>query len=76
MKTKLRFVGPPEGSLRHHPQLHTLTSSVNTCVKNLGVLLDSDLKLDKQVNSVVRSCFTLVGLLTEVKPFLCPQANG
>jgi len=60
--------------LSHSPQVYTLSSSVNTCVKNLGVLLDSVLKLDKKVNSVVRSCFFYLCLLTKVQPFLCPQA--
>ncbi len=30
---------------------------ITPCVRNLGVLFDSSLKFDKQINSVVSSCF-------------------
>lgn len=72
-KNKIILFGPPNGRLMHRPQLHHITSSVNSCVKNLGVLLDSDLKFKKQVNSVFISCFFHPHLLTKVKPFLSPQ---
>ena len=39
-------------------------------VTNLGVRIDRDLKLDKQINSVVKSSFFQLRLLAKVKPFL------
>ncbi len=39
-------------------------------MKNLGVLFDSGLKFDKQINSVVKSCFYHLRRLAKVKPFL------
>ncbi len=37
---------------------------------NLGVKTDSELKMDKQINSVVRSSFFQLTQLSKVKPFL------
>lgn len=59
----------------HHSQLHHLTSDTNSFVNNFRILLDSDLKLDKPVNSVVRFCLFYLHLLTKVKPFL-KHLNG
>ena len=39
-------------------------------VTSLGVTIDSDFKLDKQVNAVLKSSFYHLRLLSEVKPFL------
>ncbi len=39
-------------------------------VINLGVLFNSGLKFDKQINSVVKSCFYHLRRLAKVKPFL------
>ena len=39
-------------------------------VTNLGVTIDSDFKFDKQVNSVLKSSFYHLRLLSKVKPFL------
>ncbi len=41
-----------------------------SCAKNLGVLFDSGLKFDKQINSVVKSCFYHLRRLAKVKPVL------
>ncbi len=35
----------------------SLTGFVKSSVKNLGFVLDSDLKMDRQINTVVRSCY-------------------
>ncbi len=35
----------------------SLTGFVKSSVKKLGFVLDCDLKLDRQINTVVRSCF-------------------
>lgn len=53
MTLYLDYFGLPDGRFKHYPQSHHLTSSVNSCIKNLGVLLDSGLEFYKQVNSVV-----------------------
>lgn len=39
-------------------------------VKNLGVLVDPELKFVKQINSVVKSCFFNLRLVAKMKPFL------
>ncbi len=39
-------------------------------MKNHGVLFESGLKFDKQINSVVKSCFYHLRRLAKVKPFL------
>ncbi len=41
-----------------------------TVVKNLGLLLDPDFKFDKQINSVVKSCFFKLRLIAKMKPLL------
>ncbi len=43
---------------------------VTPCAKNLGVLFDSGLKFDKQINAVVNSCFYHLRRLAKVKPVL------
>jgi len=42
-------------------------------VKNLGVQFDSSLKFDKQINSVVKSCFYHLRSIAKVKLFLSPS---
>lgn len=44
-KTKMIFFDPPDDRPMHRPQIHQLSSSVNTSVKNPGVLLDSCLEI-------------------------------
>ncbi len=39
-------------------------------VRNLGNIFDDGLKFDKQINTVVKSCFFQLRLLTKVKPIL------
>ncbi len=50
--------------------LGDLTSSVKPWVKNLGVIFDDGLKFDKQINTVVKSCFFQLRLLAKVKHIL------
>lgn len=68
-KTKIIFFGPPCGIPTKYLGGHFVTSQTNT----LGVLLDSEFKLDKQANSVVKSCFFHLRLLSKIKPFLSFQ---
>jgi len=46
-----------------------LNSHVTPSAKNIGVLFDSGLKFDKQINSVVKSCFFHLQRLAKVKIF-------
>lgn len=39
-------------------------------MKDLGFILDDNLKFDRQINSVVKSCFYQLRLLVKAKPFL------
>lgn len=50
--------------------LGELKPLVKPYVKNLGVIIDCDFKLDKKINSVVKSCFLQLRQLTKVKSFL------
>uniref|UniRef100_A0A8C1LY92 Reverse transcriptase domain-containing protein n=1 Tax=Cyprinus carpio TaxID=7962 RepID=A0A8C1LY92_CYPCA len=50
--------------------LGDLKSYVKPVVKNLGVLMDGDFKLDKQINLVVKSCFYQLRQLSKVKSFV------
>ncbi len=45
-------------------------SNNHSYVKHLGVIFDSDLKFDKQINSVVRASFFQLKRLCKLKPFL------
>ena len=40
------------------------------CAKNLGVLLDSELSFNDQINKVVSSCYRTIRLLYRIKSFL------
>ena len=40
------------------------------CAKNLGVLLDSELSFNDQINKVVSSCYRTIRLLYRIKAFL------
>ncbi len=45
-------------------------------VKNLGVQFDVSLKFDKQINSVVKSCFFHLRLIAKVKTFFWSSSNS
>jgi len=53
-----------------HLNSGVLSSSVKSCLKNLGVLFDSALKFDRQINLVVKSSFYQLRVLAQVKTFL------
>lgn len=53
-----------------HMDLCSLEPYIKPTVKNLGVIMDSDFKLDKQINSVIKSSFFQLRLLSKVKSFL------
>ncbi len=68
-KTEIILFGPPSGIPLKYLSNHFVTSQAKTLVKNVGVLLDSELKLDSQVNSVVKSFFFHLRLLSKIKTF-------
>ncbi len=60
----------PCGSCTVPPDLGPLELYVRPVVTNLGVKIDSELKMDQQINTVVRSSFYQLKQLSKVKPFL------
>ncbi len=50
--------------------LSVIKPYVKPNVKNLGVIMDSDFKMDKQINSVIKSIFFQLRQLSKVKYFL------
>ena len=70
-KSDIIIFGPPH-SIKHiqndlGPDLSCL---VKPHARNLGVLLDSDFKLDKQINAIVKSSFFHLRTIAKIKPFL------
>ncbi len=59
-KTEIMIVGPNCTNKVSNIDLGPLLPHVKSTVKNLGVILDMDFKLDKQINSVVKSSFLSV----------------
>ncbi len=59
-KTEIMIVGPNCTNKDSNIDLGPLLPHVKSTVKNLGVILDMDFKLDKQINSVVKSSFLSV----------------
>ncbi len=50
--------------------LGVLKPFVKPSVKNLGVILENDFKLDKQINLVIKSIFFQLRQLSKIKSFL------
>ena len=46
------------------------TVHATTCVKNLGVMMDSNLTLHDQVNSIRKSCYFYISWIWRVRPYL------
>lgn len=72
-KTKIMVVAPP--SLSKEIRIRGMFMN-DTCIrfvesaKNLGVILDTALSFDNQINKVVKSCFMLIRKLSSIKQFL------
>jgi hypothetical protein len=72
-KTKILVIAPP--SIRLEIRIGGVFLG-NTCVrfvdsaKDLGVILDSELSFDSQINKLVKSCFMIIRKLYSIKPFL------
>ena len=41
--------------------------------KNIGVVLDSQLHMDSQINSICRSSYMYLHFISKIKPFLTPE---
>lgn len=51
-------------------QLSSLSSNVHDCVKNLGVIFDSNLSFDKQISAVVKCSFFQLRSIAKRKTML------
>uniref|UniRef100_A0A3B3QY49 Reverse transcriptase domain-containing protein n=1 Tax=Paramormyrops kingsleyae TaxID=1676925 RepID=A0A3B3QY49_9TELE len=60
----------PSAACDAYVDLGPLEPYVKDTAKNLGIILDSNFKMEKQINTVVKSCFFQLRLLSKVKPFL------
>ena len=68
-KTEVIFFGPqPPAS--QVDILGSLSKNILPSVTNLGVIFNSTFKFDKQVSSVVKTCFFKIRLLAKTKSFL------
>ncbi|KAI2647433.1 DNA mismatch repair protein MSH3 [Labeo rohita] len=76
LKQVLDVVGPHLLCLINHsltvpnPNLGGLSSCVKQYVKKLGVVFDEHLRFDRQINSVVKTSFFQLRLLSKAKSFL------
>ncbi len=70
-KTEVIWFGNSESQVLS--DLGNLATFQKSVVKNLGVQFDVSLKFDKQIKSVVKSCFFHLRLLAKVKPFRSPS---
>ena len=75
-KTKILVIAP------HSVQREIIIRGVfinNNCIrfadsaKNLGVILDSELSFNCQINRVVKSCFTMIRKLSAIKQYLTAE---
>ncbi len=69
-KTEMIVFKPSDSMTAAEPNLGGLSSCVKHYVKNLGVVFDEHLKFDRQINSVVKSSFFQLRLLSKAKSFL------
>lgn len=69
-KTEIIVFSPSECSKSINLDLGEMSVYLKPWVKNLGFIFDSDLKFDRQINSVVKTCFYQLRLLEKVKPFV------
>ncbi len=67
-KTEIIWFGAP--NTQNSFDLGNLAPFCKSVVKNLGVKFDSYLKFDKQINTMVKSCFFHLRSIAKVKPFL------
>lgn len=69
-KTEVVLFGRPELVQVLTSSLGQLAPHLRSHARNLGVIVDSAFKLDKQVSAVVKSSFFQLRLIAKVKPYL------
>ena len=75
-KTKILVIAPP--SIKEQILIHGVILE-NSCIrfvdsaKSLGIILDSTLSFDKQIDRVVKICFNMLRKLSKVKGYLSKQ---
>jgi len=69
-KTEVVLFGRPELVQVLTSSLGHLAPHLRSHARNLGVIVDSAFKLDKQVSAVVRASFFQLRLIAKVKPYL------
>ncbi len=69
-KSDVVIFGPPKLAklLSIHPG--PLVTNINTQVRNLGVIFDSELKFDRQVSAVVKGSFYQLSIIAKLKRIL------
>ncbi len=69
-RTECVVFGPSSASKEIISRLASMKISVSDHVKNLGVIMESSLVLDKQVSSVVRAAFYQLRIISKLKSIL------
>ncbi len=69
-KTELILFGPSELDNAFQTKLGPLSQVRKYHVNNLGMIFDSALKFDKQINEIVRKSFFKLRMISKIKPFL------
>lgn len=69
-KTEVIVFGPPKSISTVADKLANLTPYIRSHARNLGVILDSGLCLDKQISSVVKNSFYQLRIISNLKSFL------
>ena len=69
-KSEIMLFGPPNAVKILTNNLGNLSSLIKPSVKNLGVIFDPQLNLDRQINAVVKSCFFHLRMIAKIKPVL------
>ena len=60
---------PPERKIKIGDEYIVATDTA----KNIGVVLDSQLHMDSQINSICRSSYMYLHFISKIKPFLTPE---
>ena len=75
-KTKILVIAPP--AIKEQILINGVNLE-NSCIrfvdsaKNLGVIIDSTLSFESQIDKVVKTCFNTIRKLSKIKVFLSPQ---
>ena len=72
-KCEIVVFGPPDSVRSITDMLGPLSNLVSPFARNLGVIFDSDLSFDRQINAVVKNSFFQLRRISKIKPVLSPQ---